>query len=299
MAPTLTILAPTHDRPEVLARVWPTWMEQQGLAEIVIVDDGSTKDYQEVFREMSDACTARSICLKVLRNNERRGAPAAKNRGLEHCTSQEILTTDDDILLQKSMVTYCREERPQLSTPVIVGPRVIYLKDGESEDAALARANQDTSKYFNYRSLTLTPWVNTGEVKAFPFVTAVALWPAYLFKRGLRYYEGYGGNGYREETDPQLAACADYSAQIFLVPNALCFHLPPSLAYANRSGQRRGNRLWFEFWVHYNNAIFINRNRNAIKKLSLAGYSCWISMIRDRLGIKKVLKYFSRKNLKK
>lgn len=294
MAPTLTILAPTHDRPEVLARVWPTWMEQQGLAEIVIVNDGSTKDYREVFREMSEACSARSICLKVLHNNERRGAPAAKNLGLEHCTSQEILTTDDDILLPKSMVTYCREERPQLSTPVIVGPRVIYLKDGESEEAALARANQDTSKYFNYRTLTITPWVSTGKVEAFPFVTAVALWPADLFKRGLRYYEGYGGNGYREETDPQLAACSDYSAQIFLVPNALCFHLPPSLAYASRSGQRRGNRLWFEFWVHYNNFKFINRFKNRLMlEYEIRPMNAWLALLFNRLSPARIINYIA------
>ncbi|TXG76609.1 glycosyltransferase [Patescibacteria group bacterium] len=291
MAPTLTILAPTHDRPEVLARVWPTWMEQQGLAEIVIVDDGSTQDYREVFREMSEVCTARSVSLKVLRCDERLGAPAAKNLGLNHCTSQEILTTDDDILLPNSMVAFCREERPQLTTPVIVGPRVIYLRDGETEEAALARANQDTSEFFNYRSLTLTPWVNTDTVQAFPFVTAVALWPAELFKRGLRYYEGYGGNGYREETDPQLAAGSDYSALVFLAPHAVCFHLSPSMAYAKRGGQRRGNRLWFEFWVHYNNAIFLARNRDAIKKLGLNGYSCWTSLVRDRLGMKKIIKY--------
>lgn len=296
MATTLTILAPTHDRPEVLARVWPTWMEQQGLAEIVIVDDGSTQDYRDVFREMSAACTARSICLKVLRNDERRGAPAAKNLGLEHCTSQEILTTDDDILLPPNMVANCRKERPQLMTPVIVGPRVIYLKDGESEEAALARSNQDTSEYFNYRTLTLTPWVNPGTVQAFPFVTAVALWPADLFRRGLRYYEGYGGNGYREETDPQLAACSDFAATVFLVPHAMCFHLPPSLAYANRSGQRRGNRLWFEFWVHYNNLIFLNRFKNRLLlKFKVKPMSAWLTLLFTRFSPARIANHIANK----
>jgi glycosyltransferase involved in cell wall biosynthesis len=271
-------------------------MEQQGLAEIVIVDDGSTQDYREVFREMSAACTERSISLKVLRSDERRGAPAAKNLGLEHCTSQEILTTDDDILLPKSMVAYCREERPQLTTPVIVGPRVIYLKDGESEDAALARANQDTSAYFNYQSLILTPWVNTGTVQAFPFVTAVALWPAELFQRGLRYYEGYGGNGYREETDPQMAACSDFAATVFLVPHAACFHLPPSLAYANRSGQRRGNRIWFEFWVHYNNFIFVNRFRNRLLlAFNIRPMRAWLTLLINRLSPARIAKYIINK----
>ncbi|MGE0111605.1 glycosyltransferase [Aquabacterium sp.] len=293
MAPTLTILAPTHDRAEVLARVWPTWMAQQGLSEIVIVDDGSTQDYRNVFNEMRAACTERGINLKVIRSDARRGAPAAKNLGLEHCTSEELLTTDDDILLPADMVAQCRVDRPEQADPVIVGPRVIYLKDGESEKDALARADEDRTDYFNYRSLTLTPWVNTVTVRSFPFVTAVALWPASLFKRGLRYHEGYGGNGYREETDPQLTALAEYSASIFLVPRAVCFHLPPSLAYVKRGGQRRGNRLWFEFWVHYNNAKFLARHRETLRTLDSSLFESWISLFRDRLGARKIVKYLS------
>jgi glycosyltransferase involved in cell wall biosynthesis len=264
---------------------------QQNLVEIVIVDDGSTQDYRDVFDEMRAACIVRGISLKLLRNEKRRGAPAAKNLGLGHCTSEEVLTTDDDILLPADMVARCRADRPQQADPVIVGPRVIYLKDGETEDEALARANRDCSAYFNYRSLILTPWVNTGTVQAFPFVTAVALWPADLFRRGLRYHEGYGGNGYREETDPQLAASSDFSATVFLVPGAICFHLPPSLAYAKQGGQRRGNRFWYEFWVHYNNAKFLFRNREAIKKMKLSTFLSWINLFRDRFSVKKIVNY--------
>jgi len=285
MAPTLTILAPTYNRPKVLALVWPTWLGQQGLAEIVVVDDGSTQDYRDVFLEMGAACADRGIHLKLLRNVQRRGAPAAKNLGLAHCTSQELLTTDDDILLPEDMVTQCRADRPQRADPVIVGPRVIYLKDGEQEEAALARANQDASEYFNYRSLTLTPWVNTGTVQPFPFVTAVALWPAELFRRGLRYHEGYGGNGYREETDPQMAARSVFSAAVFLVPRAICFHLSPSKAYANRGGQRRGNRLWFEFWVHYNNFVFLNKFKHQLLHVfNIRPMNAWFTLLANRLS---------------
>ncbi|WP_374316794.1 glycosyltransferase family 2 protein [Aquabacterium sp.] len=295
MAPTLTILAPTHNRPDVLEKVWPTWLEQEGLAEIVVVDDGSTEPYSAVFNQLSDACKANRIVLRVIRNDTRLGAPAAKNRGLLHCTSDEVLTTDDDILLPPDMVRLCRAGKPIDDRPTIVGPRVIYLLDDEQPDAAIARANAEKRAFFNYKDLTLTPWSNPGKVREYPFVTAVALWPRSLFERGLTFHEGYGGNGYREETDPQLAARASHAAAVFLVPDAVCFHLPLSIAYAKKGGQRRGSRLWFEYWVHRNNATFLNRHREILHSFGISVFGSWVHLIQNRIGPRKIASHIMKK----
>lgn len=229
MATTLTLLAPTHDRPEVLARVWPSWLRQDGISEIVIVNDGSKRVYDRVFADIASACEARNVTLKVIKTPKRLGAPAAKNAGLSECTCDEILTTDDDIELPDDMVAKCRKDRPSVNGPVLVGPRVVYLRDGETHAAALERARQEKQPFFDMKKLILCAWAHPGAVTEYPFVTAVALWPAELFRQGLRFHEGYGGNGYREETDPQLMAAQKFGAKVYLIPDAHCFHLPPAL----------------------------------------------------------------------
>lgn len=296
MAQTLSILAPTHDRPHVLSLVWPSWIVQEGVKEIIVVDDGSNEDYSSVFAEIATACEARGISFKPVRLPTRTGAPAAKNAGLALCTCTEVLTTDDDIVLPPDMVALCRNGRPDNNTPTIIGPRVIYLKDGESEASALHRSSSDKRPYLNKRDLTLNPWVNPERVQRLPFITAVALWPRELFERGLRYYEGYGGNGYREETDPQLMAQSHFGAAVYLNPRSICFHLAPSIAYAKKSGQRRGGIFWFEYWVAHNNAIFLARNRRLLsEEFQIQTINAWINLCLSRFNPKRFIKHLNTK----
>jgi len=292
MAPSLSILAPTHNRPDVLAKVWPTWLMQEGLSEIVVVDDGSTNDYTAVFSQLADACARHGILLKIVRLHRRKGAPAAKNAGLGQCTSDEILTTDDDVLLTCNLVAQCRKERPSNMPHVICGPRVIYLELGESQEDARLRADRETAAYFNYRKLTVTPWANPKRVTRYPFITAIALWPRSLFDSGLRYFENYGGNGFREETDPQIRAQVDFNAQVYLIPSAECFHLPASVAYANRGGQRRGGHLWFEFWVLVNNGKFIARYQTELRsRFEIRPWSTWVLLALSRFSPHRVARF--------
>jgi len=291
MATSLTILVPTHNRPDVLEKVWPSWLGQEGLVQVVIVNDGSSDDYSQVLSDLYIACNELHVQLDIIETDTRIGAPAAKNLGLDKCIGSEILTTDDDILLPDSMVANCRKFRPNHSGPVLIGPRVIYLKDGEKEGEALARAENESRPYFDTRRLLLCPWANPGEVREYPFVTAIVLWPADLFQSGLRFYEGYGGNGYREETDPQLNAAMNFGAKIFLAHNAHCFHLPPEIAYAKKGGQRRGGRLWFEYWVLRNNFVFLKRFAPYLKgKFKIHPISTWLYLAASRLSPERILK---------
>jgi glycosyltransferase involved in cell wall biosynthesis len=283
--PSLTILVPTHDRAPVLARVWHTWLAQSGIVQVVIVDDGSRMDYASVFAELRAACEARAIELVVVRLEQRVGAPAARNAGLVRCTGDEILTTDDDILLGEGMVEACRRQRPESAGPVIVGSRVIYLRDDESHEAADARSRCDPRAYFRREDLTLVPWVDPGRPIDVPFVTAIALWPRVLFDRGLRYCEAYGGNGFREETDPQIAAQTGFGARVVLANEARAFHLPLSLAYAQGGGQRRHGRMWFEAWALRNNLRFVRRHARYLReRIARPPLACAASLAWSRLG---------------
>lgn len=293
MANTLTILVPTHNRPNVFALAWPTWLRQDGISEIVVVNDGSSESYDAVFDELRAACKVASVILKIINLPTRLGAPAAKNKGLLECSSDEVLTTDDDILLTNDMVAQCRLARPLMPCPVIVGPRVIYLKDDEKFANALERSAQENKPYFDYKKLVLCAWAHPGSVREYPFVTAVAVWPTVLFRNGLRFYEGYGGNGYREESDPQLMAAMRFGAKVFLTPDAHCFHLSPSVAYAQKSGQRRGGLFWFEYWVLRNNLIFLCRFSSFIShKFKVNPILSWLALLSSRFSVNRFVRKF-------
>lgn len=294
--PSLTILVPTNDRPEVLARVWRSWLGQEGLAQVVIVDDGSVHDYTRVLADIDASLKQRSIELRVIRLAHRTGAAAARNMGLAACTSEEILTLDDDILLTSTVVADCRAARPASVDPVIVGPRVVYVQDHETEAEADARSGQDQRPYFDRSRLTLVPWVRPLEVLRVPFVTAVALWPRALFDHGLRYFEGYRGNGYREETDPQVQAQARHRAEVHFVPSAKVFHLPPRLAYAQKGGQRRYNLLAFEWHVAKNNALFLGRHgRFLSRRFGAKPVASWTMLSLSRLSPRRLQVWIRRR----
>lgn len=269
MTPSISLLIPSFNRAEVIKHVWQSWLEQEYVAQVVLIDDGSTEDYAPLLAFLKPQFAERGVELTYLRNEERIGSPASKNKGLAVCTGSHILTTDDDIILAKGM---CQRlwAFSRVHPNDVIGARIVYLKDDETVEQSLKKADSDTRPYCNTDTMTLTPWVLTPNEEAVkvPFVTAVALWPRKLFDQGLRYFEAYGGNGYREETDPQITAQSRYGAQVWYLPTALCYHLPPHLAYSAAGGQRRGGMLWFEYWVLKNNFVFFKRHGEFLKR-------CW------------------------
>ncbi len=293
----LAIVVPTYNRPKVLQLVWRSWLEQQGLEEIIVINDGSESDYSAVFSEIAEACSARKIRFKVVTMMQRVGAPAARNAGIAECNSSEILTTDDDIILGPDMVKACRDGKQGMEGHgVIIGARVIYVKDGETVQQAKARSDSDEKPYFCPSTLTIRPWARgSGEIQQLPFVSAVALWPRALFQAGLRYFEGYGGNGYREETDPQIVAQKRFSARVYLAPDAVCYHLPPSQAYSEKSGQRRGGLIWFEWWVFRNNALFLRRHADwLLASLGIKIITAQLALLKLRFAPARLLRLVDR-----
>lgn len=283
--PSISLLVPTYNRADVIARIQDSWMELRGLSQLVLVDDGSTQDYGPLVASLKEAGKAKGVEVVYLKSATREGSPAAKNKGLAYCTGNFILTTDDDITLDPDMAINLLAAGKHKGPKAVMGARVVYRKDGESEEEALRRAQLDHSTYFNARGLTVVPWSEQVEPVRTPFVTAVALWPADLFKQGLRYFTEYGGNGYREETDPQLTAQSTYGASVWYCANAICYHLPPSQAYGQKSGQRRGGWLWYEYWVMKNNVTFLRRHGKWLKNdWNISPTMAFMGLAWDRFG---------------
>ena len=91
--PKISVLVPTYSpgpglRTAVRGLLQQTWTN----VEIIIVDDGSSPDYETVLSEVENLDPA----VRVVRMTENRGAYVARNAGLEVATGEFVTTHDDD-----------------------------------------------------------------------------------------------------------------------------------------------------------------------------------------------------------
>lgn len=99
----LSVVIPTHNRPETLRRAISAYSTQtalQEISEIIVIDDGSSDSTLTVVRQMADE-SVRPI--RYVRQ-ENKGPAAARNLGIRVAKSPLILFTDDDIIPRRDLV---------------------------------------------------------------------------------------------------------------------------------------------------------------------------------------------------
>jgi len=118
---SLSVVIPTHNRCATLQRAISAYLQQtalQALAEIIIVDDGSSDATATKVRELS---TNPVIPIRYFRQ-ENKGPAAARNVGIREANSELILFTDDDIIPGPTLAAEhldWQRRFPELSTAVL------------------------------------------------------------------------------------------------------------------------------------------------------------------------------------
>lgn len=93
MTELLSVVIPTHDRPERLAVAVRSVLDQEDATiEVVIVDDGSGP----ATADMIDRLTNEDHRVVAVRNDEAQGSSEARNRGIARATGALISFCDDD-----------------------------------------------------------------------------------------------------------------------------------------------------------------------------------------------------------
>jgi len=91
--PDVSVVIPTKDRSHLLPRALESALGQPGVSlEVVVVDDGSSPEHAERYRELCDGHDR----VRLVRNETSIGNPASRNRGLEEVTGRLFCTLDDD-----------------------------------------------------------------------------------------------------------------------------------------------------------------------------------------------------------
>jgi len=92
--PTVSVVIPTYDRPEMLQRAVESVVQQTyDSVELLVVDDHSPTPASETL-ERIETDTLRSV--ECIRHDENQGHPAARNTGMELAEGEFIAFLDDD-----------------------------------------------------------------------------------------------------------------------------------------------------------------------------------------------------------
>lgn len=119
-APSVSIVVPTYNRAMQVAGTLRSLIAQDypaGRLEIVVVDNGSTDNTVEVVHEIQVCSPFPVRCVR----EDKRGAPAARNRGLAEATGEIVGFIDSDCRPPQSWVRNAvKEMRPGIG--VVSGP---------------------------------------------------------------------------------------------------------------------------------------------------------------------------------
>lgn len=94
--PVLSIVIPVHNRPDLICRCLDSGKNQSYRPiRLIVVDNGSTDDTASRVREWAEANTDTGLTLTLI-DEQKRGACAARNRGLKEVDTEFMMFFDSD-----------------------------------------------------------------------------------------------------------------------------------------------------------------------------------------------------------
>ncbi len=251
----ITVIIPTHNRIRALTAVWPSYLAHPDVAQIVVVDDGSTDGTAEIVEGWAAAAPVPVI---VIRHREQRGQPASRKTGIAAASTEWVLFGEDDVWLSVEYCSTLLREARELGASVIAGRIVTARVPGEFSEENLVDpvtpAKPDDA-VFDLGAMDADFSVRTAGPVPAPFIHSIALIARSLFD-DLSFDEWYAGNAWREETDFYLAANAA-GARVYFTPNAVCYHLRGPM---NATGGQRVNRLRLEYFAWRNTRYLVSKH---------------------------------------
>jgi glycosyltransferase involved in cell wall biosynthesis len=241
--PTAAVSAvlPTYDRAAALRVTLPSALALRGLAELVVVDDGSRDDTPAVLAAYDDPR------LRVLRSPVNRGVTAARNTGADAARGEWLLFLEDDCCFPPDYAEVLLATARGLDADVVGAP-MVHPRPGEDVPTAVARARAEGGGDGGLDGVARFPPapVETPLLQA-PSLVRRAVWER------LRFDEGYTGNAYREETD-FFVRTARAGARCVLTPGTFFWE-------AGRwSGGQPRPLVRAEWWTWRNNWRFLRRH---------------------------------------
>lgn len=262
MNPVVTVVIPSYNRAHLLERTIPTYL-QEGVKEIILVDDCSQDNTSEVVKRMQKEMPQ----LVYIRHSKNMRQPAANNSGLERVQTSWVYFGDDDSILYpgsiKRLYETCMENKVEAC-----GAIAYYMKPGE-ENMDLQEYVEKQRRYtdnindivdlehfcVNFAYSTKFPIV-------VPFCQACLIMKSDIAK-SVQFDTRYVGNAYREETD-FIVRCTQNGATIMFDSRAVQINLPQTMC---KGGGAHDKSVWrYRYDMIQNNWYFLRKNFSYLKK---------------------------------
>lgn len=254
---TISVIVPTYNRAEQLAKVLPSYLQFPEVGEVLVVNDGSRDRTAEVVT----AFAASDQRVRLLQHAENRGMTFARNTGIENATGDLVLFSEDDLALAPSSLDTLADHMRKTGADIIAGRR-IWMRIGETEEAALARANSRHWPVVNRRLLEQNSHAVTADDIEAPLVNATMLVRREVLQK-VQFASCYPGNAWREESDFQVTA-QELGFRQFFCPHSLSYHY--DRAIAGRGRNRLKSDLVYLYWMYRNNLTFLRRHRDYLRR---------------------------------
>ncbi|QNK58171.1 glycosyltransferase family 2 protein [Paenibacillus sp. PAMC21692] len=269
----VSVIIPTFDRPNTLLCVIDSYIDQEYVGELIIIDDGSSKSYTETIEYIEERLAGTQIIFNYYKNQKNHGAAYCRNLGVELAKYDYILWGEDDAFLSSN---YLSVLLPKANDDVIVFGSIYYgITPWMEEDQLIQKKKEQQlspKSIFDYdRFEGYYRKLSNNDIEV-PFGHALILVPKKAYS-SIKYYENYKVNGYREESDAQVQMVKNGN-KIFYTSDTECYHLP-GLAI-EKGGQHKKNRLIQEVFTIINTGlfykrhlIFFNKRYNVSKSVSI------------------------------
>lgn len=226
---SVSIVIPTYNRIDTLRRLLPGYLQQPGLSELLIVDDGSREPVTLERLGLGD-----DSIVRIVRNSRSLGLPGARNIGVEASRAAFVLFGEDDVQLSEGHVDALLSERSRLGADLITGRLVQQLSD-ESMDAAFRRAEASGAPLFPQHLMTVDTSV-LREATEVPCSHAIMLAPRELLSQ-FRFSTRIGGPSFMREDQEMQLCLRRHGFKLWVTPEARALHLAKA---TTASGGTRG-----------------------------------------------------------
>jgi GT2 family glycosyltransferase len=237
----ISLVLPTYNRAGALRTNLGSMLAIRDVAEVIVVDDGSTDDTLKVCEEFHDDR------LLLISHPVNRGVAAARNTGVDTATEGWVLFGEDDCRFPVDYATTLRREAERHGAD-IVGATLVHTRaeDNELPQVVAAAPRRERPSMEDVGVFAL-------ETVETPFLNALTLVRRSVFEQ-VRFHENFEVNGYREETDFFVQA-ARAGFRCMLTPETYSFQLQTW-----RGGQHNSSTLRYEYWAVRNNWRFLRRH---------------------------------------
>ena len=286
----ISVVIPSYNRAKLLPITLPTYIQQEDVIELILVDDCSTDNTPDVVKNLQKDYP----CIRYFRNEKNLKQTYSKNVGIREAKGDYIYFGDDDSILQPGSLAFLKETILR-EKALICGAKALYLPmEYESKienyvnkmDVPLPKGK----KIVDIAKLTANFIYSTKNPINVPFCQASALVQKEIAQEIL-FDTNYTGNAYREETD-FFVRCSLAGAKIMYDSRAVQVNLPRKICIG---GAHAGGRLKWYISSIRNNWYFLKKNWKTIQNRYGCPKGKWIMQIdfvatMMCLGFRNVLK---------